>query len=352
MDRSQPGTPPASAERTPGTTVALCAIAKDEAAYLPEWVLYHRWWGFDRIHVMLNGITDNSVDVMEKLAASLDGVTYEMVDHLNSPAVSEADEALLRPFFLKTNPMQARSYGQAYARAEDRGWDYLLFADIDEFFFDRSGRKVWDVIRDLGSPEVFYLRWFNCAGDREEFSQLVRNRLWGRYMRVEKFFVRTGLSPIEFYSPHELTLPADARRCGSKLTTVLLHRCFRSRLEYLALLGRGDTIVNGDTWLKLNRSGWWVRGLLSFSMNRALVAEIRQYIQSGIRECGLEHDLAMGQDHVRSRAEKVVQEFDRVRRLNTLVSPLVRGTGITLSPSIREWLHGGVRRLLGKLGVW
>jgi hypothetical protein len=352
MDQSQRGTPPASAERTPGTTIALCAIAKDEAAYLPEWVLYHRWWGFDRIHVMLNGITDNSVTIMEKLAASLDGVTYETVDHLNTPAASEADRALLRPSFLKLNPMQARSYAQAYARAGDRGWDYLFFADIDEFFFDRSGKQVLDVLRDLGSPDVFYLRWFNCAGDRDEFCQLARNRLWGRYMRVEKFFVRTGLSPVEFFSPHKVTLPAGARQCDSKLTTVLLHRCYRSRLEYLALLGRGDTIVNGDTWLKLNRSGWWARGPLSFSMNRVLVAEIRQFIQNGIRECGIEHDLAIAQTHVRSRAEKVIQEFDRVRRLNARMSPLVRGTGITLFPSLRAWLHDGVRRLLGKLGVW
>lgn len=45
--------------------IKLIAIAKDEAAYLPEWIHYHLSVGFDSISVLTNGITDNTDKVLE-----------------------------------------------------------------------------------------------------------------------------------------------------------------------------------------------------------------------------------------------------------------------------------------------
>ena len=352
MDRTAEECPPASAGGRPDTTIALCAIAKDEAAYLPEWILYHRWWGFDRIHVMLNGITDNSVAIMEKLAAGMDGVSFETVDRLKTSTSDYIDELLVPSFFRKRNPLQARAYAHAYARAKDLGWDYVLFADIDEFFFDRSGRTIGDVIGSLSYPDLLYLRWFNCAGDREAFSGLARRRLWGRYMRTKKFLVRTGLESMKFLSPHEVSIPAGSRQAGPTWPTLILHRYYRSRIEYLALLSRGDTILNETTSLKLNRSGWWRRGLLPVAMKSSLIDRLRQFIKHGIQRCGLEADLEVARSHVLDRAAKTNQEFERVRRLNTSIYRLVGGTGVTLVPPMRQRLYDGLRRMLGRLGIW
>jgi hypothetical protein len=352
MDRNAEEPPLASGRKRCDTTIALCAIAKDEGAYLPEWVLYHRWWGFGRIHVMLNGITDNSLAIMQKLAAALDGVSFETVDQLKTTSSEEIDELLIPSFFRRRNPLQARAYAHAYARSKSLGWDYVLFGDIDEFFFDRPGRKVDEVIHSLGHPDLLYLRWFNCAGDEEEFSRLARRRIWGRYMRNVKFLIRTGLEPMKFLTPHEVSLPPECRQAGPTRQTLMLHRYYRSRLEYLALLSRGDTIINDMTPLKLNRSGWWRRGLLTIAMKDSLIVQLRQFVDEGIQRCGLEGDLEIAKSHVRERAAKTTKEFERMRKLNASLYPLVGGTGLTFIPPMSQRLYDGFRRMLGRFGFW
>lgn len=352
MDQTAEELPLAAVGSRRDTTIALCAIAKDEAAYLPEWILYHRWWGFDRFHVMLNGITDNSFAIMEKLASGMDGVSFETVDRLTTATSEDIDELLVPSFFRRRNPLQARAYAHAYLRSKALGWDYVLFADIDEFFFDRSGRRVADVVQSLGNPDLLYLRWFNCAGDRKEFSTLARKRFWGRYMRTKKFVIRTGLESMKFLSPHEVSIPTESRQAGPTWPTLMLHRYYRSRLEYLALLSRGDTILNDSTPLKLNRSGWWRRGILSIAMEYSLIDQISRFIEDGIERCGLQPDLEIARRHVLDRAAKTTEELDRVRQLNASLYPLVGGTGLSLFPPLHQRLYDAFRRMLGRFGFW
>lgn len=43
--------------------VKLVAIAKDEAAYLPDWIFHHLYFGFDSIDIYVNNTTDNTYDL-------------------------------------------------------------------------------------------------------------------------------------------------------------------------------------------------------------------------------------------------------------------------------------------------
>lgn len=43
--------------------IKLIAIAKDEAAYLPDWIFHHLYFGFDSIDIYVNNTTDNTNDL-------------------------------------------------------------------------------------------------------------------------------------------------------------------------------------------------------------------------------------------------------------------------------------------------
>lgn len=62
--------------------VKIFAIAKDEGAYIPQWVFHHFYFGFDEIEIWLNNIEDNSVEVCEKLANVYPKFKYEVADNL------------------------------------------------------------------------------------------------------------------------------------------------------------------------------------------------------------------------------------------------------------------------------
>ena len=46
--------------------VKLVAIAKNEAAYLPQWIHHHFSIGFNEIEIFINDTTDNSVARVRK----------------------------------------------------------------------------------------------------------------------------------------------------------------------------------------------------------------------------------------------------------------------------------------------
>ena len=45
----------------------LIAIAKNEGAYLPQWIYHHFSIGFDEIEIYINDTTDNSIAICEKI---------------------------------------------------------------------------------------------------------------------------------------------------------------------------------------------------------------------------------------------------------------------------------------------
>ena len=61
---------------------AVC-IAKDEAAYLHEWIFHHLHFGFDRIYVYLNRITDDSISIARSIADEYPSVHFEIIDWID-----------------------------------------------------------------------------------------------------------------------------------------------------------------------------------------------------------------------------------------------------------------------------
>jgi hypothetical protein len=47
--------------------IHLTGCAKNEAAYLPEWIFHHLNIGFNSIKVYVNNTDDNSIEVLNKI---------------------------------------------------------------------------------------------------------------------------------------------------------------------------------------------------------------------------------------------------------------------------------------------
>ena len=62
-------------------SIKLVAIAKDEAAYLAEWIYHHLSIGIQEIDVYLNGITDNSYRLMRLINAKHKNVKFYNADY-------------------------------------------------------------------------------------------------------------------------------------------------------------------------------------------------------------------------------------------------------------------------------
>jgi hypothetical protein len=111
------------------TSVAICAIAKNESPYLAEWAVYHRMIGFDRILVYNNESTDDSEAVLAQLSAA--GV----LEYCNWSVPANAH-------------IQRLAYRDGLKRLR-RSVEWIAFIDIDEFV----------VIPNLDDIHVFLQRF-------------------------------------------------------------------------------------------------------------------------------------------------------------------------------------------------
>jgi len=102
--------------------VKLVAVAKDEAAYLPEWIFHHLTIGFDEIDIHVNNTTDNTWELQNKLKA-LPQVNFIDADPIFSGGYVFPQEEV---------------YEQALLSARAEGFTHMMFLDIDEFWFSPS----------------------------------------------------------------------------------------------------------------------------------------------------------------------------------------------------------------------
>ena len=63
-------------------SLKLVAIAKDEAAYLAEWIFHHLYLGIHSIEIYLNGITDNSYRIVRRISRLSSRVSFVQSDEI------------------------------------------------------------------------------------------------------------------------------------------------------------------------------------------------------------------------------------------------------------------------------
>jgi hypothetical protein len=142
----------------PKSYLAVCAIYRDEAPYLAEWVEFHRLVGVERFFLYDNGSVDDH-------RASLAPYLEEGVVTLHS---------------WPRYPGQLQAYEHcAFHYRDDARW--VAFLDLDEFLFAPAAAPVPDVLREYEDFAAVAVNWavFGNSGHETKPDGLVtESYLW------------------------------------------------------------------------------------------------------------------------------------------------------------------------------
>jgi len=169
--------------------LSICAIFKDEAPYLPEWIEFHRLVGVERFFLYDNLSGDGGRGVLEPWVRA--GVV----------SISDC-----------STPLGQGGQGLAYADALERARGrtrWLAFIDLDEFLFSPGPTPLPDVLREYEEHPGVVVNWqvYGSSGLAAKPDGLViesfvkRARMqWVRNRRIKSIVYPTrALRPI---GPH------------------------------------------------------------------------------------------------------------------------------------------------------
>jgi hypothetical protein len=221
--------------RRPQVELAVCAIFKDEARYLAEWIVFHRLVGVQRFYLYDNGSSD---DWRTALAPELADGVVEVIDWPHSRG-------------------QLSAFADCLERHRtDTRW--IAFIDIDEFLFSPTGSSLPDVLQGFRAvPGVAVCsRYFGIGGWEDPpdglvtESYLMRARddfepnTWIKSIVFPRVTARPADIPHRFLYAHRasavgedgLPAPSDDRIPPTADLLRINHYYTRSRAEYEAKL--------------------------------------------------------------------------------------------------------------------
>jgi len=219
--------------------IKLVAMAKDEAAYLPEWIFHHLHLGFDAIDIYVNNTTDNTAELASLLSS------FSHVRFLDGDG-----------FFVDgAKGSQQKVYNEAFKQAKASGFSHIMFLDIDEFWTPVDmNSTIKDCLIALDA-DVISFEWLNKF-ENEKFAPAIAQKVSGEHHNLVKTIMSLDLK-FEKLDIHNVTckgaksvLPDGSvpvfGKDNQKLLTVneikpyfIIHRMYRSSMEYVSLLGRG-----------------------------------------------------------------------------------------------------------------
>ncbi|MDB4225820.1 glycosyltransferase family 92 protein [bacterium] len=167
--------------------ISICAIFKNEARYMAEWIEYHKMLGVDHIYLYDNNSEDNYRDVI-------------------APYINEGF------ITLKSWPMehgQMAAYEDCYkSNRKDTKW--LAFIDLDEFICPQKETdiKKWLIKYELYPAVSIYWQMFGTNGHIEpNYDKLVIEQYthaWSKLEGIGKIILNTNekFKPTHIYHHH------------------------------------------------------------------------------------------------------------------------------------------------------
>jgi hypothetical protein len=286
--------------------IKLAAIARDEAAYLPEWIFHHLAFGFDEIEIYINNTSDNSLAILANITKH-----YPVV-------VTNADQLFQR----SNNDFQLLAYQALTDQAISDGFTHIMFLDIDEFWTPADFKTdVKQALVKFNYPQALSLNWFiHC--DEGKFASCYREQLIIRPDTHVKtlFQLDTPWDKVEIHNivgkevhytrgngkPYDF---GDSPHCGLTDHQCLdhdffvIHRMFRSQMEYVSLLGRGRA---NKLKLKDNRNGYYNKdNLAMIHFEAKLLDSYNLRFEKFVKQCQLNELIDGGRAFVNKRFDKV-----------------------------------------------
>lgn len=302
------------------------AIAKDEAAYIPEWIFHHLHFGFDSLEVLLNRTSDNSEEILKKISSIYKNVQFSSYDWIDLASETARGQ------------LQYIAYAHAYQKAIDEGFTHILFIDIDELWTPLDFKtKINSFLYEFPKNASISFNWLCELGFPEAFSGVDKNFSFFINSHVKTIVNKESkIKSIKIHSPifdegatHVMAdgqnfIPKgdNAQFHKEEITKTpkafIIHRMYRSEVEYLACLYRGNP--NGKEHvaksLKNNRHGY---KKYSQNMDKIIFSEPLMYgycegMSELIKNCELEKDLELARSYVAGRAQLAISSVKEIAK--------------------------------------
>lgn len=289
--------------------IKLAAIARDEAAYLPEWIFHHIDFGFDEIEIYINNTSDNSLKILNNIKAN-----YPVI-------VTDANKL----FESSDGDFQLRAYRELTKNAMADGFSHIMFLDIDEFWTPVDFKTtVKEAITSFNYPQALSLNWMIHSDEDQSFSRCFTKKfnvrpnihvktlfqLDGAWREIrehnivgENIKYTKGNGQIFDFGDSPHCAHTDEPSFDHKF--FVIHRMYRSQLEYISLLGRGRA---NKLKLKDNRSGYYKKDshFRNINIDESLLFEYNERFDVFMLQCNLQELLQTSHDFIFQRYKKVI----------------------------------------------
>ncbi|WP_429034787.1 glycosyltransferase family 2 protein [Aeromonas media] len=328
--------------------IKISAIAKDESAYLSEWIYHHLVFGFTNIEIYVNNTSDNSYSLLRKISEK------------HPVKIINADALHLE----SGTGFQRAAYLDAYNRSKEDGTSYLMFLDIDEFWTPIDFRtNIKTFLTEMNLPDVVSFEW--CFPNDEhlpfgrpykESNKLIKNyhvkSIFNMAIDIDdinvhnvisnsaKFILSDG-SSFESNDEHKYMVSLDELK-KDIYRPYILHRVTRSQIEYVSLLGRGRPSTTGK--IKDNRWGFISQpnDSVDFLIDKALVNDYNAKYASFISHSEVEDDINEGRRFVIKRFWGIVKyisvatDTDHLVLMNVLKNITLESVLLSMEISSRK----------------
>lgn len=324
--------------------IKLVAIAKDEAAYISEWIYHHLHFGFDSIDVYTNNISDNTRELIAAIGENHD--------------VSDVDADFI--LTCSEKGFQRIAYGIALQKAKLDGYSHIMFLDIDEFWTPIDFKtSIKDFLIGLKDPDVVSFPWA-LKVDTDSFSDPFEkvNRyvpatfvktIFRTSINVDKLHVHNVVSKdARTFLPDGAVLAEHGEHVSNikEIYEVLPkayvnHRLCRGPKEFVSMLGKGIANTNASmSALKINRPKF-IEPKANDIIHAIEDSELTKYLigyNNFIDSSSLKPGIQLGQEFVEQRYIKVIERFGYLsdsenKKIRNIVS------GINL-PEVKAFING------------
>ena len=225
------------------TTVAICAIVRNENRYLREWVEWHKWLGVEKFFIYDNGHgeDENPHDVIG------DDPQVDIIDWRD-----------------RDGNTQCEAYDECY-REHGGEFGWIGFIDIDEFV--RSDKPIIDVLKPL-QADVVAMSWrmmtdnglvyYDPRPVQERFTEAAEDLK--PETQFVKSFVRGGIRELSFdqdpHMPHHPALEVvnpdggKAPQCsigtGSREVAWIDHHFTKTAEEFVQKVSRSWPAIHDE----------------------------------------------------------------------------------------------------------
>lgn len=316
----------------------VVCIAKDEAACLHEWIFHHLYFGFDKIFIYLNRITDDSLEVVNFISKKYPNVIFEIIDWVDwcQPSVRKNIQDIV--------------YSYHFSKSKKYNFEvYTLYIDADEYWTPLDFKSTIKLEhKSIGAPPMVAYEWVLENGYNQPFVVLGESLVYRKSDFVKTLY-KNSLTP-KLFSAHKARLKngykgatadgeyfvaADDRRqgrvhssCSDLKRSFLIHRTMKSEIEYLCSLVRSNPDSNFS--IKMNRNGYVGQNKngLKIDFDFELASKYQKKLYSFINECSLHEVIASSRSNYilkkyvllqkafllgRSHPDDIVRVFKNIR---------------------------------------